>query len=142
MDTDTLTTAATRREAALALLAQLMETHNQVPSGTLAPQQPHSHAAEPLSPPHEALVKDGNTVIQPAAPKRGSRASPVRGQIIALLRTYPEGLSASKLKGHLRLDVPLGDTLAEMVHLGFLVRTGTKKDVRYRLSAQALEEHR
>ena len=72
-----------------------------------------------------------NTVIQNNVSQSRGRPSSMREPILDLLRSHPEGLSATELKVHLRAEKNLGDTLQGMVRAGVLKGVGSGQQKKY-----------
>ena len=61
------------------------------------------------------MSHNNNTVIQEVELKHRGRKPSLRAPILALLREYPDGLTATQLKVYLNTEKHIGDTLAGMV---------------------------
>jgi len=73
-------------------------------------------------------------VLPPSEAKHRGRPPVLREPILALLREYPNGLTAAQLKVYLGTEKHIGDTLAGMVRAELLVKDGSGKAVRYLLA--------
>jgi Ribbon-helix-helix protein, copG family len=67
----------------------------------------------------------------PAVPRQGRRPGPLHQQILALLRTHPEGLRAEELRVYLQARRPIGDTLQGMRKGGVILTRGRGPARRY-----------
>jgi hypothetical protein len=65
-------------------------------------------------------------------PRRGGRpSSPLRGQILALLREHPEGLRAEDIRVYVQAPRPIGDLLQGMLKGGVIRVHGHGRERRY-----------
>jgi hypothetical protein len=71
-------------------------------------------------------------VTEPVPTRKGGRPrSPVGQQILDLLATHPEGLSADELRVYLKATKPIGDILSGMKKTGAVTTQGEGKPLRY-----------
>ncbi len=156
--TDTVT--ATVTETLLAQLPSLLQTT--VPgcaSVTVAETDTVTQPPEAVAIPHPAPGTEAATATPPlrsrrrspepmaAAPaavraseakpprRSGRPPSPERQQILTLLQTHPDGLSAAELRVYLQAAKPIGDTLQGMRKSGILSTREDGKTLRYVLAA-------
>jgi hypothetical protein len=65
-------------------------------------------------------------------PRRGGRpSSPLRHQILALLREHPEGLRAEDIRVYVHAQRPIGDLLQGMVKGGVIRAQGRGRERRF-----------
>jgi DNA-binding transcriptional MerR regulator len=113
--------AAREREAMLLQMLQQVQQQNQrlleAPRSVPAPSAPAPLVRSPDDPAHPSRVV--SPVSEPF-PTRGA----ARQRILALLREYPEGLTATELRVLLRAGKSLSDTCGGMFKQGLLRKVG------------------
>jgi hypothetical protein len=144
-----LETPADPRELVLSndsntVMQHIQELVNAAVQAALATGYPPTHtvprAAAPV--PSTDIQHDDNiTVIQervaavhqaaPLLQKKRGRPGTMRAQILALLRDYPDGLTALEMKVYLGAEKAFGDTLQGMVRQHRLEKKGSGNAVRY-----------
>jgi len=113
--------AAREREAMLLQMLQQVQQQNQrlleAPRSVPTPSAPAPLGRSPDETAHPSRVV---SPVSAPFPTRGA----ARQRILALLREYPEGLTATELRVFLRADRSLSDTCAGMLRDGLLRRVG------------------
>jgi predicted transcriptional regulator len=103
-------------------------------------QDPEPHASTDPAP--GAVAEQGHSLsTEPPPTRKGGRPrSAIGQQILALLATHPEGLSAKQIRGALSPGKHIGDTLSGMKRLGTVQTRGQGKAVRYVLAPAATRQ--
>jgi hypothetical protein len=74
--------------------------------------------------------------VLPAGRQGGRKRSELGERILALLSSYPEGLSAEEIRVYLKPEKPIGDTLQGMVRTGKLRGVGSGQQKQYCLAGE------
>jgi hypothetical protein len=119
--------AATLRETVAAIAARLDRLEAQVDALAADRQPPTARTDTPRLP--EAATADTGTPRRPGRP-----STPLRQQILDVLRAHPEGLSAEALRVYVHAQRPIGDMLAGMRKGGVIRALGPRTQRRYVLA--------
>jgi len=116
------------REALVAYLDNKGQTEN-IP----LPQEENNRQTENVPKRAKGNYWQTKKVLPVGRQVRGAR-SELSGRILALLRSYPQGLTASELRVYLKAEKPIGDTLQGMVRTGKLRGVGRGQQQKYVLA--------
>jgi hypothetical protein len=133
-----------RQTETVASSVSLMETVADLAARLQALETQVAALADRVDPLRQPAAATAASARQPAAdlaadtpaPRRGGRpASPLRGQVLALLQAHPEGLRAEEIRVYLDVRRPIGDLLAGMLRGGVITAQGRGQTRRFVVSA-------